>query len=232
MRYRIRLRKYWNLDDFSHSEHYVSAQISKFLPTRTTLRGDVSFGYKDYRDPGRDAFGYGNQRVVGPVESKVPNEGQVVLAFQIAQSLSNNTGLSFRYQARLNPTTDRYYLTGEESGYGEDDDLFNDRYDYEGHKWTARLTQRFRKGLRVVIAAGYETQDYDGRPALDLLGESVFLGAWRGDRIIFASISVEKPLTQLITAGVWYGLERNRSNDVYYNYSGRHSLSIGFDIQF
>ena len=239
--YRLRLREYWNLDEFSYTEHYLFAQVSKFLPTRTTLRGDISFGYKDHRSPERGSFGYGpGQGGRGrmwsapsdPVDSGVPGEGQVVLALQVAQSLAENTGLSLRYQTRLNTTSTPHYVSGEKSAYSEDEDIFNDRYDYEGHEWTARLTQQLPGRVRAVLGGGYEIRNYDGRPALDLLGEPTASGALREDRSAFGSISVERPLTERVTAGVWYGFERNRSNDPYYDYNGRHSLSVGFDIRF
>lgn len=220
MRYRLRVRQYWNLDDFSHIEHEVALQVSKFLPTQTTLRGEVSFGYKDYQDA-----------TYSDMDADVPNEGQLLMALQVAQSLGRNTGLSVRYQTRLNTTTDRYFY-GETGVYEGDDDLFNDHYDYAGSRWMVRLTQRFGKGLRVVLAGYYEVQNFEARPALDLLGAPVSGDAFRKDRMKSLSLSVEKPLTSKIETWVWYGLETNQSNDDYYNYSGRHNLSVGFDVQF
>ena len=47
-------------------------QINQFLPSRTTLRGDLGLGYK----------------------LREGAEGQVVLGLQVAQSLADNTGLA------------------------------------------------------------------------------------------------------------------------------------------
>jgi hypothetical protein len=235
--YRVRWRNYWNLDAFTYGEHYIFARLTRFLSTRTSLRGDISFGYKNYRGPVVETVAYGpfrrgprwTQTVV--VEPGIPDEGQVVLGLQVAQSLAENTGLRLRYQARLNTSSERYYLPGEESGYSEDEDIFSDRYDYEGHEWTARLTQHLPWGLRLVLGGGYELRDYEGRDALDLAGLPVDVGTYRKDRSTFTSLLVEVPLSRGVSAGILYGFERNRSNDAYYNYGGRHSLSVGLDIE-
>ena len=237
--YRLRWREYWNLDPYSYTEHHLFTQVNKFLPTRTTLRGDISYGYKDHPDPGREALGYGpferrwRRMPSAMVEPGVPDEGQLVLALQVAQSLAEDTGLSLRYQTRLNTSSEDYdFLYGEGLGYSDDEDVFNDPYDYEGQEWTGRLTQLFPWGLRAVLGGGYENRRYDGRPALDVSGEPIPSGALRKDRNLFTSISVEKPLTPQVDAKIWYGYERNRSNDLYYHYDGRQSFSIDFKIGF
>ena len=238
--YRVRLRDYWNLDALNYTEHHLSAQASKFLPTRTTIRGDISFGYKNNRNPQVEtpAFGYGPYRRgrgrLSPVtiDPGVPDESQVVLGIQVAQSLFENTGLSLRYQARFNTSQETYYLAGEESGYSDDTDVFNDRYDYEGHEWTARLTQHLPLRLRLVIEGGYEIRNYDGREALDVEGDAIGEGVYREDRATFASLALEQPLTPRIDLGLWYGFQRNRSNDLYYNYDARHTLSMDLKLGF
>ena len=237
--YRLRWRNYWNLDTFSYTEHYLSAQIDKYLPTQTTLRGDISFGYKNHRNPQYETVGLGGrfQRGMGPsqsilVEQGVPDEGQVILGVQVAQSLARKTGLSLRYQTRVNTTSGSDVLPEGESAYIDDDEIFNDRYDYEGHEWTARLTQLLPWRSRAVFEGGYETRRYGGRTAQDLSGQSVASGVFRRDRATFVSISLEKPFAPGVSVGLWYGYERNRSNDLYYDYSGRHGLSVGLNVEF
>ena len=76
--YTMQFRNYWNITTQRYMDHYVFAQVSKFWPTRTTMRGDVSYSLKQH----------GN------------SEGQAVFGLQIAQSLGINTSLSLRYQRR------------------------------------------------------------------------------------------------------------------------------------
>ena len=232
--YRLRLRHYWNLESFSYNEHYLFAQISKFLPSKTTLRGEISFGYKNHPNPeGINNFNFGPARRFRlPADPGVPDEGQAVLAVQVAQSLAANTGISLRYQTRINTTSDRFFLSGEETGYSDDEDIFNDRYDYEGHEWTFRLTQLLPRRLGMEIEGGYEIRNYDGREALDLSGQPIVSGAFRRDRTTVASIFFEKPIFQNLSAGIWYGYDRNRVNDAYYDYSGRQSLSMELKLGF
>jgi len=237
--YRLRWRNYWNLDTFSYTEHYLSAQIDKYLSTPTTLRGDISFGYKNHRSPHYETVGFGDrfQRGMAPsqsilVEQGVPDEGQVILGVQIAQSLARKTGLSLRYQTRVNTTSGTDALPEGESAYINDDEIFNDRYDYEGHEWTVRLTQLLPWRSRVGFEGGYETRRYDGRTARDLAGQPIASGALRSDRVTFASVSLEKPFAPGVSINLCYGYERNRSNDLYYDYSGRHGLSVRFNVEF
>ena len=240
MGYRMRLRDYWNLDALNYTEHRLSAQVSKFLPSRTTIRGDISFGYRNNRDAQVEMPAYGGGPFRGgrgrfaptTVDPGVPDESQVVLGFQVAQSLFENTGLSLRYQARINTSNETYYLAGEESGYSDDTDLFNDRYDYEGHEWTARLTQQLPLRLRLVLEGGHEIRSFDGREALDEEGNPIGDGVFRDDRTTFASAAFEKPLTSRLDLGIWYGYQKNRSNDLYYEYDARHSLSADLKLGF
>jgi hypothetical protein len=46
--YHLATRNYWNLDTASYADHYFLAQLTQFLPTKTTLRGDVSYSYKTH----------------------------------------------------------------------------------------------------------------------------------------------------------------------------------------
>ncbi len=238
--YRLRLRDYWNLDELNYAEHQLSAQLSKFLPSRTTVRGDISFGYRNNRNPQGQSLGYGPGPFRGgrgrltstAVDPGVPDESQVVLGVQIAQSLSESTGLSLRYQSRLNPSGETYVLPGEESGYSDDADLFNDRYDYEGHEWTAKLTQQLPLRLRLILEGGFEIRNYGGREALDVGGDAIGDGVFREDRTTFASVTFEQPMTPRIDLGLWYGFQQNRSNDLYYDYDARHTISMDLKLGF
>ena len=234
--YRLRLRNYWNLDQYSYAEHDLSTRVSKFLPTRTTLRAEIGYGYKNHRNSTQKTAGFGTfqqgrrRTPIVITEPGVPDEGQFVLAFQAAQSLAANTGLSLWYQRRLNAPSERDGLYGEDLGYSDDEGLFDDRYDYDGYEWSARLTQQLPGRSRLVFEGGYETRRYDRRLALNVWNQAIASGAFRSDRTTFGSVFFEMPLATRVDAGIWYVYERNRSNDLYYDYSGRHSFSINLEI--
>ncbi|MDA0747507.1 MAG: hypothetical protein O2954_13385, partial [bacterium] len=206
--YSLSLRKYWNMDASRYVDHDFSLQLNRFFSTRTTLRTDFQYGYKTHNGP----------------------EAQILFGFQIAQSLAEDTGLSLRYQARFNTTAKSNNEL--ENIYLQDDDLLADRYDYGGHEWTARLTQQLPAATRLLLEGGYEIRNYQTQSALDLYGLPTSLEERRQDRNASLSAIFEVPLTPALRSQIGYTFDRNLSNDLYYNYPGRHSLSVNFDINF
>ena len=203
--YKLETRNYWNLDVSGYSDQYLFLQTTRFLPSRTTLRGDLSYSQKDHGG----------------------SEGQIVLGAQVAQSLRVGTGLSLRYQRRAN------IEPGNANGpLSVDQDILFDRYDYSGNAVTLRLTQQLPLAARLILSAAYESQRFDGQVALDESFIPVSTLEERLDRIAGASALFELPLTTRIDLGLEYGFERSRSNDATYNYESRHTVSVGFDLDF
>ncbi len=237
--YRVKNLNYWNLDLFNHTEHRLTGEASGFLPSRTTLKADLGFGYKDNKDAvtetlptGRFGRRGGRPTARFVVDPGVSNEAQITYGLQIAQSVAQGTGLSLRCQIQTSLKSGGTYLTGEETTYSGEDDLFSDRYDYEERELSFRLTQQLPGRSRLVATAGYETRDFEGRRPLDLEGEPIDIEGFRQDRGAFGSLSLEKPLTTNVNLGIWYGLDSNRSNDPYYDYGMRHSLSMDLKLSF
>ncbi|MFT5367501.1 MAG: hypothetical protein ACI8V2_002462 [Candidatus Latescibacterota bacterium] len=207
--YHLDWRSYKNLDVSRYVDHNFSAQVNRFLPSRTTLQADAQFGYK-LRDSA---------------------ESQVVLGLQVAQSLTRNTGLSLRYQARMNTTAQQDALSAILRAF-TDEDVLNSRYDYGGHRLTAKLTQQLPAQARLIAEGGYEMRSYTDEFALDLDGYLLPGVDLRRDRSSFFDVDLELPLTQKLTTALGYSFMNMRSNDVYYNYGVRHSLSASFQIGF
>ncbi len=205
MGYTLETRNYWNLGASGYSDQYVFFQTTRYLRTRTTLRSDLSYSRKDHDG----------------------SESQVVFGLQAAQGLGSGTGLSLRYQRRINTEPG-----SAGSPLSEEDDILVDRYDYSGNAVTLRLTQQLPLAARLIVSAGYESQRYDGQLALDenLIPVSTF--EERLDRITGVGGSFELPLTARIDLGVSYDFERSRSNDATYDYDSRHVFSLGFDLDF
>ena len=207
--YTLDWRSYQNLDVSRYVDHNASAKLSKFLPSRTTLQADVQFGYK-LRDSA---------------------ESQVVFGLQVAQSLTRNTGLSLRYQARINTTAQQGALSAILRSL-TDEDILNSRYDYGGHRFTAKLTQQLPAQARVIAEGGYEVRDYTDEYALDLDGNVLSNAVLRSDRFSFLDVDLELPLTQTFTTVFAYGFTNMQSNDVYYDYGNRHNISASFQVGF
>lgn len=207
--YTLDWRSYQNLDVSRYVDHNVSAKLSKFLPSRTTLQADAQFGYK-LRDSA---------------------ESQVVLGLQVAQSLTRNTGLSLRYQARINTTAQQDALSAILRSL-TDEDILNSRYDYGGHRFTSKLTQQLPAQARLVAEGGYEVRSYTDELALDLDGNLLPNADLRKDRSSFLDVDLELPLTQKLTTVFGYGFLNMKSNDVYYDYGNRHTFSASFQVGF
>ena len=207
--YQLDWRSYQNMDVSRYVDHNFSAQVSKFLPSRTTLQADAQFGYKL-----RDAA-----------------ESQVVLGLQVAQSLTRNTGLSLRYQTRINTSAQQDVLSAILRSL-TDEDILNSRYDYGGHRLTSKLTQQLPAQTRLLIEGGYETRSYSDEFALDLDGNLLLGADLRKDQISFLDVDLELPLTQKLTTVLGYGFLHLKSNDFYYNYGNRHSVSAHLDFGF
>ncbi|MDP6037404.1 MAG: hypothetical protein QGG64_02540 [Candidatus Latescibacteria bacterium] len=208
--YNLNWRSYQNLDVTRYVDHFFFAQVNQFLPTRTTLRADVGLGFK-LRDG---------------------SEGQVVLGLQVAQSLTNNTGIRIRYQRRMNLTAANDETARLTTLIYGDDDVLRDRYDYSGDQLTARLTQQLPLQVRLILEGGYEKQSYKDDLALDLAGSILPSGELREDENSFFDASLELPLTERVATTLGYGFTRNLSNDQFYHYDKRHSLSFDLSVEF
>ena len=206
--YHLATRNYWNLETASYADHYFFGQVTQFLPSKTTLRGDASYSYKTH----------------------FSEVAQVVLGAQIAQSVRRGTGISLRYQRRVNTVAPSNDLILD--GFSLDEDILVDRYDYSGHQITSRLTQQLPFRSTLVLSSGYETQTYDDQVALDAGGLPVSDLATRLDKITFGQVSFDVPLGNRFDLGVDYRIERSLSNDVFYDYDGRRSFSVTFGLEF
>jgi len=255
MNYWVNARKYIHLDASSFREHLVSLTYSASLPSRTALRADVSYGYKGYtmerlttalvsvpQPAGRMGMGMRRGPGGGPqfrgeaalqevvVQSDAPGKSQIALSLRLSQSLSPSTGLNIQYLRRLNPSIGGFYQSGLGTGYAEDDDLFDDRYDYEGHEISGGVSQLLPWGSKLTVEAGYFVKGYRNRPALDLNGLS--LGQDRDDRKRSLSAGVDMPLGMSMDLNLWYIYGTNASNDLFYSYRGNHAFSVGVSREF
>lgn len=281
--YRLTLRKYLKLDASSFREHLASLALNTAFPTRTALKLEVSYGYKDYTSSrvalvaatkrvgstgmnGMDGMGGRMGGGMGPgsmgwsgmwngtwrrwvggdttasasapalpaiptiLQYGSPNKGQIALSLRVSQSLLTSTGIYAQYLRRINPSDGGRYQSGLWTGYAEDDDLFDDRYDYEGHEISGGMSQLLPWGSKLTVEGSYMTKDYRNKPALDLDGFP--LGEDRSDRKRTLSAGIEMPLGMAFDVNLWYIYTTNTSNDPLYGYRGNHVVSVGVSREF
>lgn len=259
MSYRMNARKYLHLDASSFREHLASLTYNVSMPTRTALKADLSYGYKGYtktqtvaieapevtrhaarrerhgmrRGPfGTPAqlLGESYNQVMIPIQSGAPDKSQVIFSLRASQSLSPSTGVNIQYLTRINPLTTGRYQSGLGTGYAENDDLFDDRYDYQGHEVSGGLSQLLPLGSKLTIEAGYLIKNYINKPALDLNGVST--GLDRRDRKRYLSAGIEMPVGMAYDLNLWYIHGTNGSNDPFYAYRNNHAFSFGISREF
>ncbi|MDZ7261523.1 MAG: hypothetical protein ONB05_05395 [candidate division KSB1 bacterium] len=240
--YRLRGRQYQNLPEFSYQEHFSFLRLSKFLPTKTTPIGEVTYGKKDYtgkssivekklESKGRGK-GWGRHGQMFPVISyniDTPGSSQVTILARIAQSLTPSIGLSFQYLRRLLPQQGSRILSGQDSGYATDDELFDDPYRYQSHELSLVATQLLPWNLQLKLGVDYYHKLYPGIPAQDS-GEDrkdERMAGWLYGSKTFRMIRFAQSLTLYLQ----YSNLRNRSNDAYFDYY-QQVISSGMEWNF
>ena len=215
MGYRTRLREYLRMEDFSYAEQRLSARISRFFPTRTTLIAGTEIGVKTFLRSRT-----GSERILA----------QWVLHLKAAQSLLPGMGAQVEYRRRINPRNGNRYA-GQD--FDLDQELFDDRYSYEGSEWRGRLKYVRGRGLEVSLGAGSVRRKYEDRPVLDLQGNPI--GKTREDRRNSLRIEAVRrlslgPAYEVDLRLEWAYLDV-RSNDPYYD-SETQIATIGLALEF
>lgn len=203
--YQLRYRRYPHAAEYTFAEQVLSVQVSRSLPSRTTLQAYGELGLKSYVDGSAPG---------------TADPAQIVLRVKLAQSLADAVGLQTEYANRTNLAGPGRSIDAQ--AYDPDEDLFGDRYSYAGHEFRV-ATKYLDNSTRVEIGGQYARRRYPGRPALDL--EGALLGAMRKDGRRGLSAEAERtfPLAGGFLQEVrlhleWFYLDVD-SNDPYYQSS-------------
>jgi len=229
--YAIRSLTLSELPDLDYFEHYGFGQISTTLATRTTIIAEGDIGYKVYKTGNLDTVGTspgpGGGNAV--VTSSVPTVTQVVGLIRIGQAITDVTGLSVTALYQLNLQKETRYLSSV-SGLISDDEVFDDRYAYEGPHGSVMLTQLIGENLLVRASAGLHVKRYSERPAFDLAGNEV--SAQRNDTRRYATLLVQGYLESLnIMISAQYDYIVNSSNDEFFDYTN-NALTLTASLPF
>ena len=215
--YTFRLMRFSNLSTFNHAEHQVFAQTSFFLPSQTTIIGQIDLGMKLYSTPNEDSTVAGQSRGRRSSALSSPGVTQLTGSVRVGQSVFQNTGLSITGSYQLNIRKEIRYL-GSSYGLIADDEIFDDHYGYEGPQAGIMLTQILPWDMKLRLTGNVQRRTYASQGAYDNAGVQV--GAERLDSRSALNVQVHIPVRALgCTVGLAYDHIRNSSNDAYYDYT-------------
>jgi len=257
-------QKFKDLAQFNFYEIRTYLQPTLYLPTRTTLIGQFQLGHKKFTEPvvNQEVIqrtitlvwnGRGWIRGTGnPNRSKqdsirfytierlvtVTSPGKSVLQFtalgRVAQSVFSGTGIAFQGVIRRNPKQDGRFLSFQDSGYEQEDVLFDDPYSYASDELSFEWTQLLPWNLNLKAGWDWKHKRY-GYPAYDAEGNPL-AGTSRKDRRENLWLTLKKAIrlkgfSPQPVLYFSYSCLNNHSNDAYYDYTNRVS-SVGLNFGF
>jgi len=232
-KYRASLFDYWS--------HALFLSIDKYFQSRTTLKGELNWGYKYFMhpyqeeiidiEPGMPAFqrGMGKGKQSGsptpPPQLMEPGgEGIQIasLSALLAQGLGNKVG--------LNITATRQWVISGQNPFDSVHEFYlvenpsYDRFSWEGYELGSQLTVLMPWTANLKIGYTYANKMFPGIESYNLEEEP--LGITRRDRRGRIDVSLEKDFAS-ISVFLTYAFVDNRSNDPFFDWNG-HFFSLGF----
>ncbi len=225
--YVFRLAMFPQLESLNFTEHTFSLQGAATLSTRTTFISKVELGLKSYITA--DSTGVRSSGAGGhSAAQSSPGVTQLLGSLKIAQGITDKTGISLLGQYQENLAKESRYLSFSE-GTVSDDELFDDRYGYDGPFFLLALTQIVGDDVRLQATTSYQRRLYTLRPALDMDGMTVLALQRIDDRTALSfEAGVSLPFTGA-SLSVLYEYIINASNDPLYTYRNQtFSARIAF----
>ena len=247
--YTLSYQNFLNAADYSYREQHLDAQLTHYLPTRTTLQLNGELGLKSYlhetAQPSRNPLLWGTR--LKAAQSLGPSLG-LQLAWHHQGILAGQSRYADWFWYDPNKLFDDPYKTkaywydpdelykAQSKAYWYDpDELFEDRYSYSGDQWSATL--KYLAPLNCELAASFyrESRLYSQRPAYDLAG--VFTGestteTRRTARLGLArEFYLDSTLFQEIALELEWLYRAVASNDAFYD-ADAHAYSAGIQFGF
>ena len=195
--YTLNYQNFLNAADYSYREQHLDAQLTHYLPTRTTLQLNGELGLKSYlqetTQPSRNPLLWGTR--LKAAQSLGPNLGlqlawhhQDILAGQSRHAdwfrYDPNKFFDEPYKDDANKFFDDRYKTKakwydldefktkatSQAYWYDPDQLFEDRYSYGGDQWSATLKYLAPLNCELETSLQSESRLYSQRPAYDLDG--------------------------------------------------------------
>ncbi len=258
------VQKFKELGQFDFYEIRAHVQPTLTLPTRTTLIGQFQLGYKKFTEsvvsqeviqrtvtmvwngkgwirgtgnPNRPKQDSVRTRIIERLIT-VTAPGKSVLQFtglgRVAQSIFPGTGIALQAVIRRNLKQDGRFLSFQDSGYEQEDVLFDDPYSYASDEWSFEWTQLLPWNLNLKAGWDWKNKRYSYL-AYDA-GGNPLTGTSRKDRkenlwmTLKKSVKI-KGLALSPVLYVAYSRCANRSNDAYYEYTN-DVFSSGLNFSF
>lgn len=232
--YILNNKNYSELPEFSYWEHVLFAQCNTFFQSGTSLTLSLNYGFKDYI-PLQISEGRGRGRQVIIDYYEMPGVDQLVSNFKLAQSLGMKTAITIDYVNRFNPglAGGSAAVIDNENLFTEDE-LFDDRYGYQGHELSALFTHYLPAYIRLQFGASRLWKNYQNRNIYDFVGTSALTGEARVDNRFVSWFELSRTFAvkwgiKSLGISLQGGYLKNDSNDSYYqfdNYFGTVGLEF------
>jgi hypothetical protein len=244
--YTLEYRNY-QMSVFNYMSHSLFASIDRYLPSKTTLKAQLDWGFKYFFQPypstapdapgavpsfqggkGRGKHsGMGGDNETPDMSASGQKEGgEGIQVFStsvlLAQGIGDKIGVNIT-------ALKQWVLSGEnpfdfvEEFYMVENPSY-DRFSWGGIQIGSQVSFLLPWDLELKTDFAYSDKDFPGIESLNLDGES--LGVTRQDKRSQWGMSVKKTFAR-ITLFLSYTYVDNRSNDPYYDWQGNY-FSVGF----
>lgn len=231
---------------FDSVSHALLVSFDKYLQTRTTLKGEMSWGHKSFLHPylsqeaapvedvpsshkgkGKGHFSGGGY---SPFITKTDSEGQGIQVFSvsglIAQGLGNKIGLNLTGMKQWTLSGENPFIYIEEF-YSVENPSY-DQFSWFGTQWGSQLTILMPWNIQFKLGYTRARKEFPGIERLNLEGES--LGITRKDQRKQIDLRVEKNFPRF-SLYLSYFYVINHSNDPFFEWTG-HFFSAGLEWNF
>lgn len=209
---------YKNFDSFTHFEHRVFIKYSSTFSTKTTLSLGSEADIKLYK------LRYNSPDIAD-------NISQWKSYVQIAQNLTETTGLSGYFLYRKNLTTGNRYITFTDYIYYEEE-IFNDAYSNDGIEAGTALTQMIADDVVLQAEFLYTQRNFNSLPIA--MPDGTETDILRKDNYFALGTELQFDLngiTEGLGLSLSYNYLINNSNEYFYEYNNHLSaitLEWGF----
>ncbi len=231
---------------FDSTSHALLVSFDKYLQTKTTIKGEMSWGYKSFLHPfhsqeasliddapsshkgqGRGRFSSGGY---SSYVTKADGDGQGIHIFSlsglIAQGLGNKIGLNLTGMKQWTLSGENPFTSVEEF-YSVENPSY-DRFSWFGTQWGSQLTILMPWNIQLKLGYTMARKEFPGIESLNLEGES--LGITRKDQRKQIDLRVEKNFPRF-SLYLSYFYMINHSNDPFFEWTG-HFFSAGVEWNF
>jgi hypothetical protein len=239
--------KTYRTSAFDYISHSLYVSADKYFPSRTTLKAEMNWGFKQFFQPYQTAIagtpaqfpsshggkGRGKQAGMGndpfPMGTPVSTQqesGEGIQVFSagvlLAQGIGDKIG--------INLTGMKQWVLSGENPFGFVEEFYMvenpsyDRFSWSGIQLGSQVSFLLPWNMDMKVDLMYTDKDFPGIESLTLDGEP--LGLTRNDQRSQLGVRLQKNFAR-ITIVLSYSYVVNRSNDPYYDWAGNY-LTVGF----